>query len=419
MKNPAVRSSPVLVLCGILLAAPPAFGQEAVRRVSLAEALEEFAENSLALKVARSETAGLIGAARQSRAYFNPSLAFERDDLGHDSETFWEETFVLLQQLEWPGRTTARGRAAAHAIDAGTARFRADSIALAFEVRKAYVEAWFAEAAESIVGRAASVIQSVAEDAEIRLEEGDISAYEARRLRLEGVQAELEVGEATLRARDARRDLAALIAPGTGTGEIGPSQAVEGVPPPVTRAAALNALPGRPDLEAAARDLDAARAGVEIAATSWVPDPTLGLGYRHQADGFAGTRIAVDLPLPLFNRGTGSREEAAALSSAASYRLDLRRKLAEYDVSAASDRYASSRARFEASAPGLRADGEALLASAAAAYAEDEMTLLELLDAANAFRKAQLSALALTSEAWVAYFDLLRATGTAPAAGPP
>ena len=67
MKNPVARSSPVLVLCGILLAAPPAFGQEAMRRVSLAEALEEFAENSLALKIARSEAAGLIGAARQSR----------------------------------------------------------------------------------------------------------------------------------------------------------------------------------------------------------------------------------------------------------------------------------------------------------------------------------------------------------------
>jgi outer membrane protein TolC len=81
---------------------------------------------------------------------------------------------------------------------------------------------------------------------------------------------------------------------------------------------------------------------------------------------------------------------------------------------AASDRHASSRARLEAAAEGLRADGEALLASATAAYAEHEMTLLELLDAAGAFQTAQLSSLSLASEAWVSYYDLLRAMGTAP-----
>ena len=113
--------------------------------MSLAEALEAFAENSLALKIARAEAAGLVGAARQSRAYYNPGFLFERDDLGYDSESVWEQTFILLQQVEWPARTAARARAAAHAIGAGAARFRADSVELAFEVRDAYVKAWLAE----------------------------------------------------------------------------------------------------------------------------------------------------------------------------------------------------------------------------------------------------------------------------------
>ena len=412
MPTSRARMFPVLVLCGLLLAPPAVFGQDTVRRVSLAEALEAFAENSLALKIARSENAELTGAARQSVAYFNPALSFGRDDLGHDAEKFWEETFLLTQRVEWPARTAARGRVALHTISAGAARLRADSIELAFEVREAYVHAWLAEEAESIVRRTASVIQSVAEDAEIRLEEGDISAYQARRLRLERVQSELEVDEAALRARDARRALAALIAPGTGTEEIGPSERLDGMPPMVTREAAVTALPQRPDVEAATRELDAARAGVEIAETYWVPDPTLGLGYRHQLDGFGGASIAVDLPLPLFDRSTGTREEAAAQSTAAAYRLALRTRLAEYDVLAASDRHASSRMRLEAAAPTLLADGEALLSSGMAAYAEHEMTLLELLDAAGAYQRAQLSALSLTFEAWVSYYDLLRAMGS-------
>ncbi len=414
MRQSRATSSPALALCGALLAPSAAPGQETVRRVSLAEALEAFAGNSLELKIARSETAGSMGMARQSRAYFNPEFSFERDDLSHNDEKVWEESFLLQQQVEWPGRTTARARAAGHAIRAGAARFRADSIALAFEVRESYVRAWFAEEAESIVRRTASVIQSVVEDAEVRLEAGDISAFEARRLRLARAEADQELAEAVLRTRGARRNLGLLIAPGTATQEVGPSEGPDGVPPMIGREAAMAALDGRPDVEAAASELDAARAGVDVAATYWVPVPNLGLGYRHYDDGFGGASLGLDLALPVFDRGAGTREEAAAHSSAAAYRLELRRQLARNDVLAASDRYASSRARLEAAAQGLRADGEALLASATAAYAEHEMTLLELLDAASAFQGAQLSALSLETEAWVSYYDLLRATGSAP-----
>ena len=414
MRASGTRTFLVLVLCSLFHPSAGARGQEVVRRVSLAQALEAFAENSFALKIARSETAELTGAARQSRAYSNPALSFARDDLGREAEQYWEESLVFVQQVEWPFRTAARGRAATHAIGAGAARLRADSIELAFEVREAYALAWYAEEAELILRQTASLIQRVAEDAETRLDAGDISAYEARRLRLERVQAEQETAEAAFAARDARRRLAALIAPGTGTEEIGPSEGLVRVPPMVTRENAVQALPGRPDLEAAAMELDAALAGVKIADTYWVPEPTLGLGYRHQLDGFAGASIGVDLPLPLFDRGKGAREEAAAQRSAAAYRLDLRRRLAQYDLVAASDRHAASRTRLEAVAADLLADGEALLSAATAAYGENEMTLLELLDAASAFQNAQLSALSLRSEAWIAYYDLLRAMGEAP-----
>ncbi|MDE2773746.1 MAG: TolC family protein [Gemmatimonadota bacterium] len=384
--------------------------QEAVRRVTLDEALEAFAENSLALKIARSEAAEARGAARQSGAYFNPSVAFGHDDLANDGERFWEQTVVFAQQLEWPGRTLARRRAVTHATSATSATFRADMVELAFEVREAYVLAWLAEEAETAVGQAAAVIGRVAADAESRLEAGDISGYEARRLRLERARAEQEVAGAALRARAARRHLATLISPGAGAEEVGPAAGPEGVPPPVSREAALEALRGRPDLEAAARELDAAEAVAQAERSSWVPMPTLGVGYRHDLDGFGGASLGFDLPLPLFDRGGGTREEALARSSAVAYRLQLRRRLAEYDLLNAMDRYVASRARVEA-AEGLLADSEALLSPATAAYDENEMTLLELLDAAGAFQDARLTVLSLQSEAWIAYFDLLRAMG--------
>ncbi|MDE0083936.1 MAG: TolC family protein [Gammaproteobacteria bacterium] len=404
----------LFALAGLLVLPCAVTCQDTVRRVTLAEALQAFSANNLALKIAWSEAGQVAGAARQSRAYFNPSLSFGRDDLGHKGEKFWEETIQYVQPLEWPTRTAAQRRAATHTISASLARFRADSLQLAFEVREAYAQAWLSEEAERTIGQAAAVIRSVADDAEVRLDAGDISAYEARRLRLERARAEQEMAEAGLRARTARRHLAALISPGTGIEEVGPSVGLEGVPPPVTREVALRTLPGRPDLEAAARELDAAEARVEVAGAAWIPIPTIGLGYRHHLDGFGGASVGFDLPLPLFDRGSGTREEAASESSAAAYRLNLRRLLAETDLLNAVDRYTASRARVEVAAEGLLADGESLLSSATAAYGENEMTLLELLDAASAFQDARLTALALRSEAWIAYYDLIRAMGTSP-----
>lgn len=411
------RAAVGLVIGGVLVPCHGALGQDDVQRVTLGEALEAFAQHSLELRIARSESEETAGLARQLRAYANPAFSLVREDLGYSGEDYWETTAGVVQRFEWPGRTTARARVAAHTIGGAAARFQADSMRLAFAVREAYVRSWFAEEVERTMARAAAVVRTVARAAELRLEEGDISAYEARRLRLERVRAEQEMAAAALDARSARRGLAALIAPDAGVHEVGPSEWMEGVPPRVQTQFALDALGGRPDLEAAVRNLDAARAREAVAITGWVPDPTVSVGFKDQSDGFSGGALSVNLPLPLFDRGTGQRRGAAAGVSAASHRLDLRRRQAEIDLVAAADRYASARTQLVAVGDDLFADADALLASATAAYREGEATLVELLDAARTFREVRLSALSLRATTWIAYYDLLRAMGGSPEDG--
>ena len=385
-----------------------------VERVTLVEALAAFADNSLALQIARAESREVAGAARQFRTYSNPAFTLAREDLGHSGAGYWEMTMGIVQRVEWPGRTAARRRVADHTFEGALARFRADSIRLAFEVRETYVRAWLAEAVERTVGRAAEVIRELAEAAERRLEDGDISAYEARRLRLERVRAEQSLANAALRVHDARRMLALLIAPESGTEQVGPSEGISGLPPVVNREEALAALSGRADLQAAARELEAARAESAAARLKQVPDPVLSLAYKDRADRFSGVAIGIDLALPLFDRGAGAREKATARESAALSQLGLRQREAALDLRAASDRYASTRDQLQATEGIVLEDAEALLGSARAAYAEGEMTLLELLDAADAYRDARVSALSLRSATWIAYYDLLRAMGGAP-----
>ncbi len=402
----------VVFLTGLLTSAPPVLqGQDGVPRVTLAEALDAFAENSLALRIARAEAAEIAGRARQSRSYANPAISLLREDLSRSGDDYWETTAGLMQRIEWPGRTAARGVAARHTITGAGARFRADSLQLVFVVREAYVGAWLAEEAEQTIGQAAEMIQVVTRAAEQRLEAGDISGYETRRLRLGRIQAEKDEGDAELRTRAARRLLASLVLPKASLHELGPADAIVGIPPAIASGAALDALARRPDLEAAARALDAARAEHRVANLGWVPDPTLNLAYKEHADGFKGATVGVDLPLPIFNRAGGARDEAAARESAALSSLDLLRRQAELDLVDASDRYSVARGRLEGTGEGIMAEAEVLLSAARVAYDEGEMTLVEFLDATGAFRDARLSALTLRAEAWLAYYNLLRAMG--------
>lgn len=405
----------VVLLTAFPASAPSALqGQDDVPRVTLAEALDAFAENSPALRMARAEAAGIAGRARQSRSYANPAFSLLREDLSHSGEDYWETTAGLMQRIEWPGRTVARGTAARHTITGAGARFRADSLQLAFSVREAYVTAWLAEEAERTIAQAAELIYVVTRAAEQRLEAGDISGYETRRLRLGRIQAERDEADAELRTRAARRLLASLVLPEVSLHELGPADAIIGVPPAIASGSARDALSGRPDLEAAARELDAARALHRVANLEWVPDPTVSLAYKEHADGFKGATVGVDLPLPIFNRAGGAREEAAARESAATSGLDLLRRQAELDLVDASDRYSVARERLEVTGDGIMAEAEVLLSAAGVAYDEGEMTLVEFLDATGAFRDARLSALTLRAEAWIAYYNLLRAMGGAP-----
>lgn len=405
----------VVLLTGFLTSAPPALqGQDGVPRVTLAEALEAFAENSPALRIARAEAAEVAGRARRSRSYANPAISLLREDLSRSGEDYWEATAGLMQRIEWPGRTAARGVAARHTITGAGARFRADSLQLVFAVREAYVRAWLAEAAERTIGQAAEMISAVTRAAEQRLEAGDISGYETRRLRLGRIQAEKDEADAELRARAARRLLASLVMPDAALHELGPADAIAGVPPAIASGAVLAALSRRPDLEAAARELDAARAQHRVATLEWVPDPTVSLAYKEHADGFKGATLGVDLPLPIFDRAGGAREEAAARESAARSGLGLLRRQAELDLVDASDLYSVARERLQVTGEGLVTESEVVLSAARVAYDEGEMTLVEFLDATGAFRDARLSALTLRAEAWIAYHNLLRAMGGAP-----
>jgi len=104
-------------------------------------------------------------------------------------------------------------------------------------------------------------------------------------------------------------------------------------------------------------------------------------------------------------------QAAEARASAAETRLDLRRRRVRSEVLRALDRYRSVRRRSRVVGGDLLAPSEDLLEIARTAYDAGEMELVGLLDGADAFREARLTALGLRAELWLAYRELVRAAG--------
>jgi cobalt-zinc-cadmium efflux system outer membrane protein len=374
-----------------------------------------FGENSLALRLARSELEERVGEARQSRAYFNPTVSVWHETLdgaptsGADA---YDETLLSLdQRLEWPGRTAARLRGAARRIESARERFDADSLTLAFDVQRAFFEAGLAEEEATILSEATGLLRDVIGDAEVRFEDGDLSGYDLRRLRLELARYEGALASADLMLDAARSTLTRLLQPEFRGGTLAPDSLPRAAPPPVSEAQALSAIDNRPDISTAALDVEAQRAETQVASMSWIPDVTLSGGYKDQSDGLSGPVIGASLSLPLLDRRRGLAQANEARLSASVSRLALTRRVGEIDLASRHARYASVLDRTERVGVALLGDADLLLAAAKVSYAEGEMTLLELLDAVDADRDARLISSRLLTEAWIAYFDLVRAMG--------
>ena len=104
-------------------------------------------------------------------------------------------------------------------------------------------------------------------------------------------------------------------------------------------------------------------------------------------------------------------ERNEARYEAAVQREDLARQLVLADVRNAEETFDAVLANSATVAERLIVDPEAVLSIAAASYAEGAMSLIELLDAAEAYWEAGEITIATGSRAWVAYFDLERAVG--------
>jgi hypothetical protein len=199
--------------------------QEQVRRITLDEAVQLFNRNNLELQISRAASSEVAGLARQTRAYPNPVAAVTHESVSNQGLDFTETYYMLTQSIDWPWRYSSRRKAGSQRADAAVAELRADSARLVFELKRAYVEAAAAEAVRDVVDRVTAVFREADGSGTARLEEGDISRFELKRIRIERARYEQFLMETELELERRRRRLTALTLPvdsGVALAPIGP-----------------------------------------------------------------------------------------------------------------------------------------------------------------------------------------------------
>ncbi len=419
----------IILLLAALSPWPTSMGaQETMTRVSLDEALRLFSENNLELRLARSRAAEAAGLARQGRAFPNPIVDLSHEPLSRGAESYSETYLNLSQRFEVSGERGARGEAADWRLATAEALVRADSARLAFTVKRAFVEAEMTEDHLAVTEQAVQIFRGGERNAAIREAEGDISFYDLQRLRIERMRYENLVAEADLAARAARRRLALLILPEaagssrTVRQEIAPGQRIATLPTQPVLEAAFDAferaVSRRPEVEAASAEVRATQASERVARAVRIPDITATGGYKRQSDGFSGAFLGLSVPLPLFDRRSGEIEAAGARLRGAEERRGLTRRRIEADLRNTIEAYRSLRDRSAFLEDNSLADGPNILDIAQVAYDAGEMTLVELLDAADALRNARMAEARLSANLWIALYDLERAQGGLDVAAP-
>jgi cobalt-zinc-cadmium efflux system outer membrane protein len=248
-----------------------------------------------------------------------------------------------------------------------------------------------------------------------RLEVGDVGETDVTQSRVDALQFRSEFLAALSDAQVAAVALEQLLGRSRSSGMLiavgnleGPARALD------EEALVQQALGGRPDVVAARRAFESARASSELARAMRVPDVDLGFTYQDNqrshnevapAPAYSSIGVSLSLPLPLWYRHRGELEAArqTVLQSEAGLRATEVR--ARADVRQAVARYRLANERVAQFVGGALSDAAAVYKAKLFSYEHGATNLLDVLNAQkteNDVRLAYLDALAERAKALVA-----------------
>ncbi|TPG42582.1 TolC family protein [Sphingomonas koreensis] len=355
------------------------------RQLTLDQALAEAEARSPNLAAARAEVGAALGRVRQAGFHTNPEFTVELENFAGSGVLSGfrttEVTASINQRLDLAGHRRARVSASEARLFAAQLQL---SIARADLIRQ--VRTRFAE------GVATRDLLTVAQDNVTRSQELARVAKElvdaGREPPLRGLRARATLARTTAAFRSAEADerntrngLAALL------GSDVPERLVGDAPVPIPATIDANATL---DVALAKAQAAIARADVAQARADGRVDPSVGVGVRHLREtGDVGLVASVSMPLPVFDRNQGNIAAARSDVAGAEARVTAATNEATATIANARASLAAAEARLGALEQSGLAEAREALRLAELSYRAGKVSLIELLDAQQAYALTQ------------------------------
>lgn len=425
-----MRSVPVALFGVVLGGALYAQGVEFPASLSLADALRiAEARNprvALSHEAIVGAEAGVVAAKKRPNPAF--TAASEGIRLSQPTGTSFldnqEMSFTVQQELETGGRRRLRTEQAQLGLEASRALARDALRQLRFDVRRVYMQVVLAKADDEVARATLVQIDRVLAVNRARYDQGELSGVELRRLQVERFRFADDVFGTELALRNAKSALLALLdarpldRPFDLSDDFPPTpSAPAAAGTGLAGAAIAGALAARPDVEAARKEQDQARAALGLQRALAIPSVAVGAGFKRDF-GANGLVVNLGVPLPLFNRNEGGVARAAAEERQAAARLAAAETAASLEVQEALNAVDVSRRRV------IYAEGEYLKNAieardiVLASYRSGAATLIDYLDAERSLREALRVRNRTRFDYQISLFQLEAAAGAAPGVAP-
>jgi len=390
----------------LLLVLFPALVHAQSTSISLDEAVELFKQNSLQQELARYDRLRKQGESIQYKAYPNPEVSVNREQLNAGTVDYQETTYMLSQPIELLGQPFLRSRSASKTQKAVELQFEYDRLQLIQQVKSLYAEYWQLSEKLEIYNRALEVIRKARSSAKARQVEGSFSGLQVQRFNVELSRYRKQRDQVQLNLKQTGDRLATYLFSGQELDtEIELSDSLTVDPINMQEQALVQyALANRADLLALKQLVDASELQYKVEKRDRLPDLNVNFGYKNQSDGAEGFVIGGSIKLPIFNQNRGNVTITQAQTRSRQTELTLKQQAVRNQVSTAYERVELVLEQWKS----MQQDGmdQSMLEAAQAAYQEGRYSLVELLDATQAYVDGQTMIYETIADYNLALFEL-------------
>lgn len=310
--------------------APPTAPGPAVSGLvlTLEEAIRVALAASPELRASGARVAAATGRAQQARRWPNPELEFGVEDWPvNDGGRFRDakQTLGIVQTLPYPGKKSLDRQAGGAGVKVSEAELAVRRTEVVRDVKAGFYRVLAAERLVAVSTQLVAVAESFATAARKRVEAGAAAYQEQLRAEVQEDRARTELTAYERELATARRTFATLLgrldleaAALSGSLEAGAGSAVV----EAVEAEADMVLGRHPSAAAARANLEQAQLGFRRARLEPYPDVKMGVaGGRVGSSDESIVELGFSVPLPIFDRGRGRQQEAAAGVEAAEAEL--------------------------------------------------------------------------------------------------